>query len=135
MIGSWVVKAVLDEYLFDRRAEIDFEALLARHYEAARIDVVRRLEATEPALFGWVRDAAYVVYYENPFVAEVINARGHVYELRPHLKGYPVPRFDLARDTPRHGRGRYTPPDQVRRVDTSALDLLGGRTRTWGLKR
>lgn len=32
--------------------------------------------------------------YENPFVAEVINAKGHVYELRPHIKGYPVPRFD-----------------------------------------
>ena len=75
-----------------RRPEV-LEALgaaggpLAGLDEAARIDVVRRLEATEPALFGWVRDAAYVVYYENPFVAEVINRQGHLYELRPHLKG------------------------------------------------
>ena len=44
--------------------------------EAARIDVVKRFEAAEPAVFGWLRDAAYVAYYENPFVAEAINAKG-----------------------------------------------------------
>ncbi len=103
--------------------------------DAARIAVVQRFEASEPALFGWLRDAAYVTYYENPFVAEVINAKGHIYELRPHLKGYPVPRFDLQRNIPRHGRGRYTPTDAVRRVDTSALDLTGDVTHAWGLHR
>ena len=76
--------------------------------EAARVAVVQRFEKAEPELFGWVRDAAYIAYYENPFVAEAIVLTGHPYELRPHIKGYPVPRFDPARDTPRHGRGRYT---------------------------
>jgi hypothetical protein len=103
--------------------------------EAARVAVVARFEVSEPALFGWLRDAAYVTYYENPFVAEVINAKGHVYDLRPHTKGYAVPRFDLARDTPTHGRGRYVPTDGVRRVDTAGLDLASERTQNWGLKR
>lgn len=103
--------------------------------EAARVAVVARFEAAEPDLFGWLRDATYVAYYENPFVAAVINAKGHVYELRPHLKGYPVPRFDPARDTPRHGRGRYTPTGEVRRLDTSGLDLHLDATQAWGLKR
>ena len=103
--------------------------------EAARIAVVRRLEADEADLFGWLRDVAYLTYYENPFVAEVINAKGHVYDLRPHLKGYPVPRFDPERNIPRQARGHYVPTDAVRRVDTSALDLASDRTRTWGIKR
>ena len=103
--------------------------------EAARIAVVTRLEAAEPELFGWLRDVAYVTYYETPFVADVINAKGHVYDLRPHTKGYPVRRFDLDRDTPRHGRGHYVPTEAVRRVDTSTLDLASERTLAWGLKR
>ena len=65
--------------------------------EPARIGVVERFEREEPEMFGWLRDAAYIAYYENPFVAEVINAKGHHYELRPHMKGYPLPRFDPAR--------------------------------------
>jgi hypothetical protein len=103
--------------------------------EAARIAVVQRLQAAEPQLFGWVRDAAYVAYYENPFVAEAINEQGLRYELRPHIKGYPLPRFDLARDTPKHGRGRYIKTADVRRVDISSLDLESNRTQAWGLKR
>lgn len=103
--------------------------------EPARVAVVRRFEADEPVLFGLVRDIAYVTYYESPFVAEVINAQGHPYELRPHIKGYPVPRFDLARNTPRHGRGRYIPTEAVRRVDLSSLDLANDATQSWGLKR
>ena len=108
---------------------------LAALDEAARVAVVRRFEEAEPELFGWVRDAAYIAYYENPFVAEAINSRGTAYELRPHIKGYPVPRFELARDTPRHGRGRYTKTAEVRRVDISGLDLESNRTQAWGLKR
>ena len=46
-----------------------------------------------------------------------------------------MPRFDLARDTPRHGRGRFIPTGEVRRVDTAALDLASDRTQAWGLKR
>jgi hypothetical protein len=103
--------------------------------EPARIGVVERFEREEREMFGWLRDAAYIAYYENPFVAEVINAKGHRYELRPHVKGYPLPRFDLARHTPRHGRGRYIPTEQVRPVDTSKLDLENSRTQRWGLER
>jgi hypothetical protein len=103
--------------------------------EAARVAVVQRFEEAEPDLFGWVRDAAYIAYYENPFVAEAIVLTGHPYELRPHIKGYPVQRFDLARDTPRHGRGRYTKTADVRRADISGLDLESNRTQAWGLKR
>jgi len=103
--------------------------------EGARINVVKTFEQREPELFGWLRDAAYIAYYENPFVAEVINAKGHRYELRPHLKGYPLPRFDPALNAPRHGRGRYTPTDEVRPVDTSKLGLESNRTLHWGLDR
>jgi hypothetical protein len=103
--------------------------------ETARVEVVKKFEQREPELFGWLRDAAYVAYYENPFVAEVINAKGHRYELRPHVKGYPLPRFDPARHTPHHGRGRYIPTEQVRPVDTSKLDLESNRTLRWGLDR
>jgi hypothetical protein len=103
--------------------------------ETARVNVVKNFEQREPELFGWLRDAAYVAYYENPFVAEVINAKGHRYELRPHVKGYPLPRFDPERHAPRHGRGRYTPTEQVRPVDTSKLDLKSNRTLHWGLDR
>jgi hypothetical protein len=103
--------------------------------EPARVAVVQRFEEAEPDFFGWVRDAAYIAYYENPFVAEAIVLTGHPYELRPHIKGYPVQRFDLARDTPRHGRGCYTRTSDVRRVDISGLDLESNRTQAWGLKR
>ena len=139
------VQSLLALRLLEQKGKRDFakvaEAILAaggplsRCDEATRIAVVARFEANEPALFGWLRDAAYVTYYENPFVAEVINTKGHVYELRPHNKGYPVPRFDLARNTPQHGRGRYVPTGAVQRVDTSGLDLASDRTQTWGLKR
>jgi hypothetical protein len=103
--------------------------------ESARIEVVRRFEQAEPTLFGWLRDAAYIAYYESPFVAEVINAKGHRYELRPHIKGYPLPRFDTAKNAPTHGRGRFTPTDQVKRLDISTLDLESNRTQDWGLQR
>jgi hypothetical protein len=103
--------------------------------EAGRVVVVQRFEEAEPDLFGWVRDAVYIAYYENPFVAEAIVLSGHPYELRPHIKGYPVRPFDPARDTPRHGRGRYTKTSDVSRVDIANLDLESHRTQAWGLKR
>ena len=139
------VQSLLALRLLEQKGKREFarvaEALLAAGGplegadDVVRVAIVARFEANEPTLFGWLRDAAYVTYYENPFVAEVINAKGHSYELRPHTKGYAVPRFDLARNTPRHGRGRFVPTDAVRRVDTSGLDLASDRTQTWGLKR
>ena len=68
-------------------------------------------------------------------MAEAIVLTDNPYELRPHIKGYPVQRFDLARDTPRHGRGRYTKTSDVNGVDISGLDLESSRTQAWGLKR
>jgi hypothetical protein len=139
------VQSILALRLLEQRGKADFAKVaraivasggpLAGLDEEARIAVVKRFETSEPALFGWIRDAAFIAYYENPFVAEVINAKGHIYELRPHIKGYPVPRFDIARNTPRHGRGRYVPTEAVRRVDTAGLDLESERTQAWGLKR
>jgi len=139
------VQSILALRLLEQRGKADFAKVaqtivasggpLTGLDEEPRIAVVKRFEASEPTLFGWLRDAAYVAYYENPFVAEVINAKGHVYELRPHIKGYAVPRFDLERNTPRHGRGRYIPTEAVRRVDVKALDLESDRTQAWGLKR
>jgi hypothetical protein len=35
-------------------------------------------------------------------VAEAIVLTDNPYELRPHIKGYPVQRFDLARDVDRY---------------------------------
>lgn len=84
--------------------------------EAARVAAVAAWEAQDGDLFGFVRDAAYMAYYESPLVALAINAHGHLYKLRPHVTGYKLPRFDPARDTPTHGRGGYIPTDQVARV-------------------
>jgi hypothetical protein len=108
---------------------------LSDRSEEERVAIVRQLEAQEPDLFGWLRDATYIAYYESPLVAAAINASGHRYELRPHLKGYPQRPFDLDRDFPRHGRGRYLATEAVRRVDTSGLDLETERTGAWGLER
>ena len=139
------VQAVVAIRLLEERGKGAFPRLISalllaggpfeRLEEAARINVVKNFEQREPELFGWLRDAAYIAYYENPFVAEVINVKGHRYELRPHVKGYPLPRFDPARHTPHHGRGRYIPTEQVRAVDTSKLDLESNRTLRWGLDR
>jgi hypothetical protein len=103
--------------------------------EAAKVAIVCAFEVEEPALFGWLRDAIYLAYYESPFVAAAIRAKGRPYELRPHVTGYPLPPFDLARDTPRHGRGRYVPTDAVPRLDAEPLDLASERTTVWGLSR
>jgi hypothetical protein len=54
-----------------------------------------------------VRDATFFAYYECPLVVRAMNARGFEYKLRPHVEGYRLPPFDPARDTPRHGRGRW----------------------------
>ena len=59
------------------KALLDAGAPLQNLDEAARVEVVKRFEASDREMFGWVRDAAYIAYYENPFVAEAINARGH----------------------------------------------------------
>jgi hypothetical protein len=108
---------------------------LAGRDEAAKVAIVRAFEAEEPALFGWLRDAIYLAYYESPFVAAAIRAKGRPYELRPHLTGYPLPPFDPVNDTPRHGRGRWVATEAVPRLDAEPLDLASERTQAWGLSR
>ncbi|MFO1056696.1 MAG: hypothetical protein U1E53_06970 [Dongiaceae bacterium] len=101
---------------------------LAGKDEAARIAVVAALERTEPALFAFLRNAACFAYYEHPVVVAVVQSLGQPYVAMPHAEGYALPPFDPARDTPRHGRGRWTATDAVRRVDLSALPhLAAGR--------
>lgn len=103
--------------------------------EAARIAVVAAFEAAEPVLFGFVRDAAFMAYYESPFVAAAINGKGFAYDLRPHVHGYALRPFDAGRDTPRHGRGSFVAAEAVMRLDISTLDLESERTTAWGLAR
>lgn len=86
-------------------------------------ELVRAFEQAEPALFGEVRNIAYLTYYESPFVQEAIRALGFAYNAAPLPKGYGVGRFDETTDRPRHGRGHYVKTNEVRRVDLSGLDL------------
>jgi hypothetical protein len=103
--------------------------------ENDHIGIVAAFERNEPELFDWVRDAVFIAYYESPFVAAAIAAKGHPYKLRPHLSGYRVPRFDPALHAPKMARGHYVPTDQVKKVNTAALDLEVSRTARWGRSR
>ncbi|SNB77658.1 Gluconate 2-dehydrogenase subunit 3 [Arboricoccus pini] len=110
-------------------------APFAGQADKQRDAIVSALERSEPELFAWVRDAVFIAYYESPFVAAAINAKGHPYKLRPHLTGYAVPRFDRTKDVPAQKRGHYVPTDQVRHVDISSLELESRVTTTWGRQR
>lgn len=94
--------------------------------EDMRTTVVARLEAAQPKLFTLIRTAAYLGYYESPGVIPAIRALGQPYDPVPIYKGYHVEPFDRERDRPRHNRGFYIPTDQVKPVDISKLDHLGG---------
>lgn len=112
----------------------DAAALLAGD-EAARVAAVAAWEARDNDLFGFVRDAAYMAYYESPAVVLAINAHGHPYKLVPHVAGYKLPRFDPARDAPKHRRGHWIATDAVARVPVETLDLADERTQHWGRKQ
>ena len=112
----------------------DATALLSGD-EAARVAAVAAWEARDAEFFGWVRDAAFMAYYESPIVVQAINAHGHPYKLVPHITGYELPRFERERDTPRHGRGGWIATDAVARVPVEMLDLADERTLTWGRKQ
>ncbi len=144
--GSLVgVQAVLAMRLVQERGEDavdsviqslgDDAAPLLADDEDARVAAVAAWEARDKTLFGFVRDAVYMAYYENPVVVQAINAHGHQYKLIPHVTGYMLPRFDLARDTPTHGRGKWIPTDAVQRVPVETLDLADERTQNWGRKQ
>lgn len=101
----------------------------------ARIAAVKAMETDDPARFRWLRNAAYQAYYENPAVVALIDARGTPYRVRPHVKGYDLPKFDVATQTPTHGRGSYVATGDVRPVDPSGLNLDTDITSKWGLQR
>ncbi len=103
--------------------------------EDLRVATVAAWEASDKDLFGWVRDAVYLAYYESPFVVQAINARGHTYKLVPHVTGYRLPQFDPDRDTPTHRRGGWLPTEAVRPVAVETLDLADQRTVNWGRKQ
>src|SRR5689334_2665300 len=63
-----------------------------------RVEVVRRFEQADPALFKLVRNAAYLAYYENPAVVRAVQGLGQPYQAMPAAKGYPLPAFDLEDD-------------------------------------
>jgi len=101
----------------------------------ARATAVEEMETSEPNRFQWLRIAAYQAYYENPAIVALIDARGTPYKLRPHVQGYDQPKFDLATQTPKHGRGSWTRISDVKPVDISGLNLDTKITTKWGLQR
>ena len=99
---------------------------LARLDRAGRTAVLARIERERPDDFLLIRNIAYLSYYESPAVHEAIRAMGFTYHAAPLPTGYEVGRFDPATDTPGHRRGAFVRTDEVRRVDLSQLDFLGG---------
>jgi hypothetical protein len=91
-----------------------------------RTALVNRLERERPDEFLLIRNIVYLSYYESPAVHAAIRAMGFTYHAIPLPAGYDVGRFDPKTDTPQHGRGAFVPTDEVRRVDLSKLDFLGG---------
>jgi hypothetical protein len=124
------VQAKLAERLVDSEGERALEAVLeaaeglaaAAPGEAQRA-VVQAFESDRPALFASVRNICFIAYYESPFVQEAIRSLGFAYNAAPLPKGYGIRRFDMAKDRPTHGRGRYVPTEEVARVDLSGLDI------------
>ncbi len=99
------------------------------------IDSTARLEAEEPQLFLWLRSEVNYAYYESPVIVALIDRSGTPYRLIPHRDGYDLARFDESTQTPRHGRGRWTPTGEVKPVDISGLELQTRTTEKWGLNR
>jgi hypothetical protein len=130
------VQAKLADRLIDMRGEgavrLLIETLVAAGGPLARLDgagrtaVLARIERERLDDFLLIRNIVYLSYYESPAVHEAIRGAGFTYHATPLPAGYDVGRFDPAADTPRHGRGAFVHTDEVRRVDLSKLDFLGG---------
>jgi hypothetical protein len=88
--------------------------------------LIEQFEHDHPEDFLLLRDIAYLAYYESPAVHEAIRAMGFTYHAMPLPEGYDVGRFDPSTDMPRHARGRFIRTEEVRRVDLSGLDFVGG---------
>jgi hypothetical protein len=119
MQGEGAVRALVD-------ALAKAGGSLARLDRDGRIAVLAQVERERPDDFLLVRNIVYLSYYESPAVHEAIRAMGFTYHATPLPRGYDVGRFDAVTDTPRHGRGAFVATDEVRRVDLSQLDFLGG---------
>src|SRR6266542_6090971 len=90
-----------------------------------RTAIVAEFERREVDLFGLVRNAVYLAYYESAAVLPIIESLGYSYKLRPHVEGYRMPPVDQERDRPQHHLGFYVPTTGVQRVDMHELDHLG----------
>jgi hypothetical protein len=99
---------------------------LDRLGEADRIEVLQRLESQKPKLLALLRTATYLAYYESPSVIRQVQSLGQPYKAIPGIDGYPMTKFDLERDRPRHNRGHHVPTADVQPLDISGLPHLGG---------
>ncbi len=90
---------------------------------AERQAIVARFAEEHAGLFGDVRMAAYLSYYENPAVVDAVRGLGRAYNDAPQPAGYVLPAFDGADalQAPTHGRGHYVATKDVQRVELGAL--------------
>ena len=112
--------------LHTRLLEIGGEGAIAMLEDAHGEKALGALEREQPELFTKLRAVVYLTYYEMPAVQDAIRSLGHAYNATPLPKGYDTGRFDPGRDTPTHGRGHYVKTEDVKRLDLSGLDFLGG---------
>ena len=89
------------------------ERLLAAIASAGGPREVARIEADAAELFDEVRKIAYLTYYEQETVVAAIRTVIGPYNWAPLPEGFPNEKFDPAIDVPTHGRGRWTPTDEV----------------------
>ena len=125
------IETLLADRLLESFAPAELDALtaaLAAPFASLtpvdRVPLVARLQREHPALFDQLAKTVYLTYYQTPAVQDAIRALGFAYNPTPLPAGYEVGRFDAARDTPRHGRGRFVATDEVRRVDLGGLDFV-----------
>lgn len=106
-----------------------------RRSACEEIKAVARLETEEPQSFIWLRTVANYAYYEAPSIVSLIDRKGTPYRLMPHRDGYELAPFNEATQSPRHGRGKWVPTDEVKAVDITGLELQTRKTEKWGLDR
>jgi hypothetical protein len=120
-VSATSIASVLDRLPADIHAAI---AMLPQQDPAARRARVAQIEAEQKQVFADAQKALYLAYYEQPETIAAIRAMGIAYHSVLLPEGYNIAPFDAARDTPRHQRGRWTPTEQVERLDLSALEHL-----------
>lgn len=100
-----------------------------------RIAAIRAFEEADPETFDQLYTAAVLAYYETPAVVEAIRRKGRPYSRMPHITGYDMAPFEMSRDRPTHGRGRYITTHDVRPVDIAELQLETTKSARWGIGR